>query len=294
MEDFFERLKVTVSAKENEPMSLHTTFRIGGPAKYFAEIGSIEELKAVRRLSDEYKIKTFVVGRGSNLLVSDEGIDGLVLCVGNAFADIYSEGNEIIAGAGASLSKIAQYALKNSLTGFEFAAGIPGSLGGAIYMNAGAYGGEMKDVVKESYAIGASNEALIVTEHFFGYRTSVYKDSGSVITGARLRLEKGDKEQISKTMEELSKKRRDKQPVDMPSAGSVFKRPEGYFAGALIEEAGLKGMKVGGAEVSEKHAGFIVNTGSATADDVKKLIEIIKETVYDKFKVMLETEIRFI
>lgn len=294
MEDFFERLKAITKAKENEPMSLHTTFKIGGPAKYFAEIASVEELKAVRRLSDEYKIKALALGKGSNLLVSDEGIDGLVICMGSAFEGIYSEGDEIIAMSGASLSKIAQYALKNSLTGFEFAAGIPGSLGGAVYMNAGAYGGEMKDVVKESYAVGANNEDLTVTEHLFGYRTSIYKDSDFIITGARLKLEKGDREQISKTMEELGKKRREKQPIDMPSAGSVFKRPEGHFAGALIEEAGLKGFKVGGAEVSKKHAGFIVNTGFATASDVKKLIEIIKETVYDKFKVMLETEIRFI
>lgn len=294
MGEFFEALGIVAKVKKDEPMAKHTSFKIGGAAKYFAEIDSLEALKKAMALASEYGVRTMVLGKGSNVLVSDEGIDALVLHMGASFSEIRAEGDEIVALSGASLSKIAQCAYENSLTGFEFAAGIPGSLGGAVYMNAGAYGGQMSDVVTKSSAISPQLEEISVTEHNFGYRTSIYKDSDLIITEARIKLSHGNKGEISEKMNELAKKRREKQPLEYPSAGSVFKRPEGFFAGALIEGAGLKGLKVGGAEVSGKHAGFIVNTGGATANDVKKLIEIIKTKVYEKYNVVLETEIKFI
>ncbi len=294
MEEFLHKLKNITEVKTDEPMARHTTFKIGGPARFFVEADSVKTVKEALAAAKEHSVKSYVIGSGSNLLVSDSGIDGLVILMGRKFSSVRAEGEYIFAEAGAHLSKIAQCALLNSLTGFEFAAGIPGSLGGAVYMNAGAYGGEMSSVTVQSTAIDENFDEIEVTDHAFGYRTSVYKDSGKVITGARIKLSPGKSEEIKETMDDLARRRREKQPLELPSAGSVFKRPEGFYAGALIEGASLKGESVGGARVSEKHAGFIVNSGGATAEDVKKLIEIIKTRVYEKYKVLLETEIKFI
>ena len=279
MEEFLHKLSLITEVKKDEPMARHTTFKIGGPAKYFVEADSVKTVKEALAAAKEYSVKSYVIGNGSNLLVSDSGIDGLVVMMGNKFSEVRAEGEYIYAEAGAKLSKIARCALSHSLTGFEFAAGIPGSLGGAVYMNAGAYGGEMSGVIAESTAIDEGFNEIAVTEHNFGYR---------------IKLTLGDGENIRETMDSLAARRREKQPLELPSAGSVFKRPEGFYAGALIEGAGLKGETVGGAMVSEKHAGFIVNNGGATAEDVKKLIEIIKTRVYEKYHVLLETEIKFI
>lgn len=294
MEEFLRKLESITEVKTDEPMARHTTFKIGGPARFFVEADSVEAVKEALKAAKEYSVKTYVIGNGSNLLVSDSGIDGLVVMMGGKFSSVRAEGEYIYAEAGAKLSKIARCALDSSLTGFEFAAGIPGSLGGAVYMNAGAYGAEMSSVITMSTAIDEAFNEITVTEHNFGYRTSVYKDSGAVITGAGIKLAPGNAKDIRAMMEDLASRRREKQPLELPSAGSVFKRPEGFYAGALIEGASLKGTRVGGAEVSEKHAGFIINRGGATAEDVKKLIEIIKTKVYDKYKVLLETEIKFI
>lgn len=294
MEEFLHKLGSITEVKKYEPMARHTTFKIGGPAKYFVEADSVKTVKEALMAAREYSVKSYVIGNGSNLLVSDFGIDGLVIMMGNKFSEVRADGEYIYAEAGAKLSKIAKCALAHSLTGFEFAAGIPGSIGGAVYMNAGAYGGEMANIIAESTAIDEDFSEITVTEHDFGYRQSIYKDSGKVIIGAKIRLTTGDGENIRETMESLAARRREKQPLELPSAGSVFKRPEGFYAGALIEGAGLKGETVGGAMVSEKHAGFIVNKGGATAEDVKKLIEIIKTRVYEKYRVLLDTEIKFI
>lgn len=294
MGQFFSELEKITKASKNEPMKNHTTFKIGGPAKYFASPGSKDELKAILKLAKEYGIKTFVFGKGSNLLVSDSGIDGLAVHLGERFSKVEVCGEEIRALSGASLAQIAKIALSEGLSGFAFAAGIPGSLGGAVYMNAGAYGGEMKDVVKESYYLDENLNEYKVTEHFFGKRRSIYSDTEYIITEAVIKLRPGSREEIKKEMADYAARRREKQPLNMPSAGSVFKRPEGHFAGALIEGANLKGVSVGGAKVSEKHAGFIVNTGNAKASDVSELIRIIKDKVYEKYKVELETEIKFI
>ena len=292
MERFFEKIASITKVTENEPMKKHTTFRIGGPAKYFAEPSSKEELKALIKAAREEGVKPVIIGRGSNLLISDEGLDTLVISLGEQFSEIKVEGNFIYADAGASLSAIAQAALKNSLSGFAFASGIPGSLGGAVYMNAGAYGGEMKDVIVESYYLDENLEEKVCTEHDFSYRHSIYTENNYVVTGAKIRLAEGNATEIGEEMSALAKKRREKQPITMPSAGSVFKRPTGYFAGTLIEEAGLKGYRIGGAEVSILHAGFIVNAGDATCKDVLELIAHIQKTVYDKNGVMLETEVK--
>ncbi len=292
MERFFEKIAAITKVTENEPMKKHTTFRIGGPARYFAEPSSKNELAELIKAAKEEGIKPIIIGRGSNLLVSDDGLDTLVISLGERFSEIKVDGTEIYADAGASLSAIAQAALKNSLSGFAFASGIPGSLGGAVYMNAGAYGGEMKDIIVESTYLDEDLNEKVLTEHEFAYRHSFYTDKNYVITGAKIRLSEGDAAQIGEEMAVLAKKRREKQPVTMPSAGSVFKRPEGYFAGALIEGANLKGFSIGGAEVSELHAGFIVNKGDATCKDVCDLIAHIQKTVYEKDGVVLETEVK--
>ncbi len=294
MEGFFEEISKITKVTENEPMKKHTTFRIGGPARYFAEPSGKEELIALLKTAKKYNIKPFIFGRGSNLLVSDEGLDTLVISLGERFSAIKIDGNKIYADAGASLSSISQAALKESLSGFSFASGIPGSLGGAIYMNAGAYGGEMKDVVKKSFYLDEEFNVRECKDHEFSYRRSFYTDKGYIIIGAEILLEPGNPEVIREEMNSLAKKRREKQPVTYPSAGSVFKRPEGHFAGALIEEANLKGKKIGGAEVSTLHAGFIINTGDATCKDVEDLISHIQTTVYEKSGVMLEPEVKII
>lgn len=280
---------------ENEPMFRHTTFKIGGNADIFIKISQVEDLKAVISTANRYDVPLFILGRGSNLLVSDGGIQGAVvsLC---GMDRIEVKDGLITCGAGATLRNVCLAAQENSLTGLEFAYGIPGSIGGALYMNAGAYGGEMKDTVVSATAIDMmGNEVTLSRDDMrLGYRTSVFKNSELIITAVSLKLAIGKREDIRAAMDDYFNRRREKQPLEYPSAGSTFKRPEGYFAGALIEKNGLKGASIGGACVSEKHAGFIINTGSASCKDVLTLIEKIKDTVRQNDAVELEPEVIFV
>ena len=280
----------------NEPMKKHTTFRIGGPADYYLCPHSAEEIQKVVEICREEKMPYFILGNGSNLLVSDQGYRGVVIQLWKNVSDIRVEGCLVYAKAGASLAKIAAEALEEGLTGMEFAAGIPGTLGGAVVMNAGAYGGEMKDVLREVLVMDEQGKIFTLKKDALklGYRTSAVKEKGYVVLAAVLELQQGDPEEIRSRMEELRQKRAEKQPLDMPSAGSTFKRPEGHFAGKLIMDAGLRGFSIGGAQVSEKHCGFVVNTGNATAGDVLALIREIQKTVLEKFGVELETEVKFL
>lgn len=280
----------------HEPMKKHTTFRIGGPADYYLCPHSTEELQKILQICRENKMEFFILGNGSNLLVSDKGYRGVVIQLWKNFSDIETEDNTITVKAGALLSKVAAEALEESLTGMEFASGIPGTMGGAVMMNAGAYGGEMKDIIREVTVLTREGELLTLSkeEMNFGYRTSVVKEKGYVVISAELQLRKGDREEIRKVMDELKERRVTKQPLDMPSAGSTFKRPEGYFAGKLIMDAGLRGFSVGGAQISEKHCGFVVNKGDATAADVLGLIGEVQKRVQEKFGVALEPEVKFL
>lgn len=280
----------------HEPMKKHTTFRIGGPADYYLCPHSTEELQKILQICRENKLEFFILGNGSNLLVSDKGYRGVVIQLWKNFSDIETEDNTITVKAGAPLSKVAAEALEESLTGMEFASGIPGTMGGAVMMNAGAYGGEMKDIIREVTVLTREGELLTLSkeEMNFGYRTSVVKEKGYVVISAVLQLRKGDREEIRKVMDELKERRVTKQPLDMPSAGSTFKRPEGYFAGKLIMDAGLRGFSVGGAQISEKHCGFVVNKGDATAADVLGLIGEVQKRVQEKFGVALEPEVKFL
>lgn len=280
----------------HEPMKKHTTFRIGGPADYYLCPHSTEELQKILQICRENKLEFFILGNGSNLLVSDKGYRGVVIQLWKNFSDIETEDNTITVKAGTLLSKVAAEALEESLTGMEFASGIPGTMGGAVMMNAGAYGGEMKDIIREVTVLTREGELLTFSkeEMNFGYRTSVVKEKGYVVISAVLQLRKGDREEIRKVMDELKERRVTKQPLDMPSAGSTFKRPEGYFAGKLIMDAGLRGFSVGGAQISEKHCGFVVNKGDATAADVLGLIGEVQKRVQEKFGVALEPEVKFL
>lgn len=279
----------------NEPMANHVSFRTGGVAKYFVTPSGCEEVIALVKALKDAEENFIVIGNGSNLLVSDEGFDGTVISIGKQMSEITVEGEILNVMAGALLSRIASVALKNSLAGFEFASGIPGCLGGAVMMNAGAYGGEIKDVVVETTYISADGEVKVCTgdEHNFGYRKSCFT-KGDVILSSRIKLKKGNPEDIKALCDELNSKRKEKQPLEYPSAGSTFKRPEGYFAAKLIDDAGLRGFSVGGAMVSEKHCGFVINYNNATSTDVFNLMKEIKAVVYDKFGVILEPEVRFV
>lgn len=283
-----------------EPMSRHTTFKIGGPADVIIEPPGEKQLAAVMKMLKRFKVPYFVMGNGSNLLVGDKGIRGAVVKISGTMSKcgVDEDDDTIIrAESGVKLSKLANTALNNALSGFEFAAGIPGTLGGAVYMNAGAYGGEMKDVIKEVTFIDTSEcsiHTIPVEECDFGYRKSRFSSGDAIITGAAVKLENRDMTEIREKMNDLAERRRSKQPLDRPSAGSTFKRPEGYFAGTLIQDTGLKGYRIGGAEVSEKHAGFIVNAGGATAKDVRELIEYVKAEVEKKYGVELEPEVKFV
>ena len=279
---------------KNEPMKNHTTFKIGGFADEFCEAESTEDILSAFEYGRKNKIPVFVMGNGSNLLVSDKGIRGLVLKISDKFSEYTVEGDIINAQSGALLSTLSKAAQKNSLSGMEFASGIPGTLGGAVYMNAGAYGGEMKDIVKSVTYLENGKIKRIENGFGFGYRKSIFSDTDAVILEAEIKLEKGNADRIKEKMDEFKKRRTEKQPLSLPSAGSTFKRPQGYFAGKLIEDAGLKGYKVGGAAVSEKHSGFVVNTGDATAQDVLRLIRHIQKTVKEKFGVELETEVKIV
>lgn len=278
--------------KKDEPMRLHTSFKIGGPADIFITPESTEGLLSVLKKCKELSVPIFIIGNGSNLLVSDGGIEGAVISL-SALNKIAVCGREIKCGAGAGLSAVCKAALDNSLTGLEFAYGIPGSVGGALFMNAGAYGGEMSDAVVSADCITPDGNAVTLTaeEMHLGYRTSVFKSGGMIITSVTLRLSQGNKDGIKEKMNELIMRRKQKQPLEYPSAGSAFKRPVGNYAGALIEKNGLKGAAVGGAQVSEKHAGFIVNLGFATCKDVCALIKKVQCEVLKGDGVKLEPEI---
>ncbi len=300
MNDFFERLCLAAGdgqAIKDEMMSGHTTFRVGGPASYFVSPAGDEALKNVLLLCREEQMPYYILGNGSNLLVSDKGYDGVMILMGESFSEIREdEPCEITAGAGALLSRIAKEAMERSLTGFEFAAGIPGTLGGAAVMNAGAYDGEMKDVLKSVRVMEKSGRILTLTrdELDLGYRHSCIPEREYIVLSAVISLKKGDKEKIQEKMAELAKKRRDKQPLEYPSAGSTFKRPAGYFAGKLIDDAGMRGCREGGAQVSEKHCGFVINRGEATAEDIRSLCRLVQKKVKETSGVDLETEVRMI
>ena len=280
----------------DEPMARHTTFQIGGPADRFLIVENAAQLQGLLSCLRQAGIPYLVLGKGSNLLVSDKGIRGAVLHLGGDFkkVEVLTDGRTLRAGAGAPLASVCALARERSLTGLEFAWGIPGSVGGGAYMDAGAYGGEMRDVVSRVLHLGpdgAPGEAR-GEELCFGYRKSRYTGGEDIITAVEFTLQPGDPAAIAGKMEELMARRKDKQPYDMPSAGSVFKRPQNGFAAALIEQCGLKGRRVGGAQVSEKHAGFIVNTGGATCQDVLELIAVIQKTVEEQTGTCLECEVR--
>lgn len=280
----------------DEPMKRHTTFRIGGPADFFLLPSTVDEVRGILEICREEELPYFILGNGSNLLVSDKGYRGVIIQLYRNFSYISVEGNEICASSGALLSQIAAAARNASLTGFEFAGGIPGTLGGAVFMNAGAYGGELKDVLKEAVVMTEQGEILTlpVEKLDMGYRTSRIKKAGYLVLEARLVLEQGDMDKIRDITKDLTEKRVSKQPLEYPSAGSTFKRPEGYFAGKLIMDAGLRGYQVGDAQVSEKHCGFVINKGNATAADVLTLIDNVREKVQEQFGVTLEPEVKFL
>ena len=280
---------------ENEPMSRHTTFRVGGPADVMFLPESEEQVVQALSLAREAKIPVIIIGNGSNLVVRDGGIRGLVIALGEGMAAIARVEHTVSALAGASLARVSAYAQASGLSGLEFASGIPGTLGGGCAMNAGAYGGQLSDVLIDARVLLNGELRTLTAEAMqMGYRTSLPLREGGVVLSARFALTPDDPEAIAARMRDLNARRRDKQPLDRPSAGSTFKRPEGYFAGALIEQAGLKGRRVGGAQVSEKHAGFIVNVGDATAGDILTLIGVVQDEVAARFGVRLETEVRIL
>ena len=280
----------------DEPMRKHTTFRIGGNADIFVRPESKEQIAEILRLCRKQDVPYFILGNGSNLLVGDRGFRGVVINIMDNMNDIKVDGGIIKAQAGAMLIKVSRAARDNSLRGLDFASGIPGTIGGAIYMNAGAYGGEMKDVVTQVTAMDAEGEIYTfgTDELEFSYRHSVIQQRDLIVLDVTMKLAAGDQKIIDDRMSELAVARRTKQPLEYPSAGSTFKRPEGYFAGKLIMDAGLRGYRVGDAQVSEKHCGFVVNRGNATADDVIKLIDDVKAKVSEEYDVVLEPEVRMI
>ena len=278
----------------DEPMKNHTTFRVGGPADRFLIPECEADVKEAIAICKAENVPYYIIGNGSNLLVADAGYRGTVIQIYRAMSEVKVEGNLIYAQAGALLSQIAAKALANSLTGFEFAAGIPGTLGGACVMNAGAYGGEMKDVLKEVKVVTLDGEFLTLKadQLELGYRTSIIQKKGYIVVGATLELKVGEEAEIRVYMNELRDKRTSKQPLEYPSAGSTFKRPAGYFAGKLIQDAGLRGFSVGGAQVSEKHCGFVINKDHATAADIRELMRQVSDRVYENAGVRLEAEVK--
>ena len=296
-QNFYDKLN-NVIAKDSilidEPMSRHTTFRVGGPADFFVTPKAKEEVRDVIRICKEAGMPYYIIGNGSNLLVSDAGYRGVIVQIYKEMNDVKVEGDLVKAQAGALLSGIAAKALGAELSGFEFASGIPGTIGGACVMNAGAYGGEMKDVLESVTVLTGEGKIIELgrNELELGYRTSVIAKKGYIVLGAVLKLERGDGEKIKTYMDELKEKRVTKQPLEYPSAGSTFKRPEGYFAGKLIEDAGLRGFQVGGAQVSEKHCGFVINRDHATAADIMELMRQVQIRVKENSGVDLEPEVK--
>lgn len=283
--------------RENEPMKKHITFKAGGPAAYLVTPDNTDTLAGVIKLCKESRVRYQIIGNGSNVLFTDNGYDGVVIIIGSKMSAIKVDNNVVNAGAGAKLAALASEAAANSLTGLEFASGIPGTVGGAIVMNAGAYGGEIKDVIISAAVYDCENDEILILgneELELGYRHSVIQKKEYIVLGACFELRHGDRDEINEKMKDLNDRRKSKQPLSYASAGSTFKRPEGYYAGGLIEECGLKGFGVGGAKVSEKHAGFVVNTGGASASDILSVIKHVQNTVYAQKNVMLEPEVRII
>lgn len=282
--------------RENEPMSRHITFRVGGNADYYVTPDSEEEIQEVIALCKGFQVPYYVIGNGSNLLVGDKGYRGVILQICREMSSIQVDDQVISVQAGALLSKVGNAALEAGLTGFEFAAGIPGTVGGAVVMNAGAYGGEMKDILLDVTVLTSDGEVKVLNleELELGYRTSVIPKMQYVVLSARFGLQKGEKEVIRATMNQLKEQRVSKQPLEYPSAGSTFKRPEGHFAGKLIQDAGLRGFQVGGAQISEKHCGFVINKEQATASDIVELMRQVSEKVWELFEVRLEPEVKFL
>lgn len=297
MQDIYNKLIAKIDSKRvllNEPMSKHTTFKIGGPADVFVKVNDTEELKFLLNLAKKENVPVTVLGNGSNVLVKDKGIRGIVLKID--FKEILINDETLEIGAGVLLSKVSRVALENELTGLEFASGIPGTFGGALYMNAGAYGSQIGDKVISTTYIDENLKikTIMQEENEFSYRKSIFQKNNGIIIGGKIKLEKGNAKEIKQTMEEYSNSRREKQPLNMPNAGSTFKRGDGFITAKLIDECGLKGYKIGDAQISTLHAGFIVNTGKATANDVLNLIKYTQEKVKDKFGVNIEPEIRIL
>lgn len=289
--------KLNCVVRYDEPLKSHTTFKIGGNCIALIEPREISDIIEAVKICRKNNIKFFVIGNGSNLLVSDEGYNGVIIKLKSEFSKIEVEGDYLIVNSGAKLSEVYTVAYENSLTGFEFASGIPGTIGGAIYMNAGAYGGEMKDIVESVEVLDLDNfelRELKNEELEFSYRKSIIQRRNYIVTTIKLKLQKGNKEKINAVYEDLRERRNSKQPLNFGSAGSTFKRPEGHFASKLIEDAGLKGYHINDAWVSEKHSGFIVNKGNASFKEVMELIEYVQKVVFEKFGVKLETEVRIL
>ena len=286
-----------VCIEENVPMAQYTSFRAGGKARMMVIPADAEQLSAVLGVLSGSGVQYMVLGNGTNILVKDSGYDGVIVKIGSGFDYVRQEGCRLVCGSGTRMSVAAKAALEGGLSGFEFASGIPGFTGGAVFMNAGAYGGEMKDILRRAKIVskdGSREFYMTADELEMGYRHTKLHDTGDIVTEVEFVLEEGDRGQIKEKMTELMEKRNSRQPVNFPSAGSFFKRPEGYFAGKLIQDAGLKGLSVGGAQVSELHSGFIINRGGATATDILQLMEMIQARVFDEFGVRLETEVRII
>lgn len=289
--------KLNCIVRYDEPLKNHTTFKIGGNCIALIEPREVSDIVETIKICRENSIKFFVIGNGSNLLVLDEGYNGVIIKLKSEFSTIQVEGEYLIVNSGAKLSEVYTVAYENSLTGFEFASGIPGTIGGAIYMNAGAYGGEMKDIVESVEVLDLDNfelRELKNEELEFSYRKSIIQRKNYIVTTIKLKLQKGNKEKINAVYEDLRERRNSKQPLNFGSAGSTFKRPEGHFASKLIEDSGLKGYHINDAWVSEKHSGFIVNKGNASFKEVMELIEYVQKVVFEKFGVKLETEVRIL
>lgn len=296
LDSLFQEIMDSGKVLRQEPMSRHTTFRIGGPADYLLQPGNSEEVQKAVEACSRKGIPWFIMGNGSNLLVSDQGYRGAVIQMYRNMSRVTADGCRITAQAGASLASLSRKAMEASLTGLEFAGGIPGTLGGAVAMNAGAYGGEMKDVLESVTAMEPSGKIITLQadQLEMGYRASVVKRRGYIVLEAEIKLCPGKREAIREKMQELAQKRSSKQPLEYPSAGSAFKRPEGHFAGKLIMDAGLKGYRAGDAQVSEKHCGFVINRGHATAADVAAVMRHVREEVKRQFQVELEPEVKFL
>lgn len=297
MKDIYNKLCKILGeeqVKVNEEMKKHTTFRVGGPAAYYIEPEDEQSLAALLNLCSQEAVPYFVLGNGSNMLVSDQGYEGVIISMGKLWGQCNIEDTVMTAGAGCLLSAMARQALEQSLTGLEFAAGIPGSFGGAVVMNAGAYGSEIKEVLTEARVMTDKGEILTIpaSELELGYRTSCIPKNHYIVLGGTLQLQRGEKSEIQSMMEDLAGRRKEKQPLEYPSAGSTFKRPEGHFAGKLIQDAGLRGYRVGGAQVSEKHCGFVINREQATAADIWNLCQDVKKKVENEFGVTMELEVK--